>query len=119
MTPRLIALRTSTSAYIAPSVSRSRMVVKPCSRAVRAAIVARIVRYGDRLLQELVFVFRVRDVALEQDVRVVVDEAGQAGRAAEVDHGRARGSGQAASDLRMRSPSTRIVTSSAERGGRR
>ena len=46
MIPRSIAVFTSTSAYIAPSVSRSRMVVKPKPIAVRAAIVARIVRKG-------------------------------------------------------------------------
>ena len=46
MTPRLIAVLTSTSAYIAPSVSRSRSVVKPFMSAVRTAVVARIARYG-------------------------------------------------------------------------
>ena len=44
MTPRLIAVFTSTSAYMAPSVSRSRRVVKPFRRAVRAAAVARMAR---------------------------------------------------------------------------
>src|SRR6266516_4441468 len=38
MTPRLIACFTSTSAYIAPSVSRSRSAVKPFVRAVRTAL---------------------------------------------------------------------------------
>ena len=46
MTPRLMAVLTSTSAYMAPSVSRSRSAVKPFIRAVRAATVARMVRYG-------------------------------------------------------------------------
>ncbi len=44
MMPRWIARFTSTSAYMAPSVSRSRMAVKPFIRAVLAATVARMVR---------------------------------------------------------------------------
>ena len=44
MTPRWMASLTSTSAYIAPSVSRSRMVVNPFISAVRAATVARMAR---------------------------------------------------------------------------
>ena len=44
MIPRLIAVLTSTSAYIAPSVSRSRNVVKPFWSAMRAATVAWMVR---------------------------------------------------------------------------
>src|SRR2546423_14746268 len=46
ITPRAIAVFTSTSVYIAPSVSRSRMAVKPFMSAVRTAAVARIARYG-------------------------------------------------------------------------
>src|SRR5258708_7090963 len=41
MTPRWMATFTSTSAYIAPSVSRSRMVVNPFIRALRAATLPR------------------------------------------------------------------------------
>jgi len=44
MTPRWMATFTSTSAYIAPSVSKSRMVVNPFISAMRAATVARIAR---------------------------------------------------------------------------
>ncbi len=44
MTPLLIAFFTSTSAYMAPSVSRSRMAVKPLFTAILAATVARMVR---------------------------------------------------------------------------
>jgi hypothetical protein len=44
MIPRLMAVFTSTSAYIAPSVSRSRIAVKPFMSAVRTAAVARMVR---------------------------------------------------------------------------
>ena len=46
ITPSLIAFFTSTSAYPAPSVSRSRIVVNPYSSARRAFTVARIVRYS-------------------------------------------------------------------------
>ncbi len=44
MTPRAMAVFTSTSAYMAPSVSRSRMVVNPFITAVRTAALARRAR---------------------------------------------------------------------------
>src|SRR2546422_3251010 len=46
ISPRSTACFTSTSAYIAPSVSRSRIVVNPCSSAILAFRAARIARYG-------------------------------------------------------------------------
>ena len=44
ITPRAIAVFTSTSAYIAPSVSRSRSAVKPFIREARTFAVARMAR---------------------------------------------------------------------------
>src|SRR5207237_1742461 len=58
-TPRAIAVFRSTSAYMAPSVPRSRIVVKP------------FIRRGD--------------VALQEQVRVRVDQAGEEPGIAEVD----------------------------------
>ena len=53
---------------------RSRMVVKPYSRARRAFTVARMVRYSDRLLQQLLVVIRRGDIALQQNVGMGVDQ---------------------------------------------
>src|SRR5207248_215490 len=46
ISPRSTARLTSTSAYMAPSVSRSRIAVKPWSSAIRAFRAARMARYG-------------------------------------------------------------------------
>ena len=109
MMPRLIAVFTSTSAYMAPSVSRSRRVVKPFSSAVFAATVARMVRYGIDSLSNWIVVIRGRNVALQEDVGMVVDQAWQDGGRAQVDHpgaGRAR---DLAPTCVMRSFSTTMV----------
>ncbi|OLC07412.1 MAG: hypothetical protein AUH34_01345 [Gemmatimonadetes bacterium 13_1_40CM_70_12] len=46
ISPLLMARLISTSAYIAPSVSRSRNAVKPCSSARRALRAPRMARYA-------------------------------------------------------------------------
>src|SRR5262249_25433266 len=43
----------------------------------------------DRVLAQVFVVVRARDVALQEHVRVTVDETGQHGRAAQIDHSRA------------------------------
>jgi len=61
------------------------MVVNPCSSAILAFRAARIARYG-RLVQQLVVVGLRRGVALEQQVRVRVDEARQHRHLGQIDH---------------------------------
>ncbi len=46
---------------------------------------------GSGLLEQLVFVFLRRDVALQQEMGVRVDEPGQHGHLAEIDHPGVRG----------------------------
>src|ERR1044072_2041181 len=89
MTPRLMAGFTSTSAYIAPSVSRSRITVKPLRSAMLKTAVARSAARAYRPIwtprrKKLFFLVGGGNVALQKDVGMTIGESWKDGRQRQV-----------------------------------